>query len=225
MILNYEVTDIAATARFLDSRGVTWVSSLEYREGAGAWFGTVEDADGNYVQLIQLTHEYWTQRRARHQVAADSGPTSGSLSRSTLQDAAVGVRLPAQDLERARTFYAERLGLHPVEEREGAVRYACGGDSFATSPPVANRPERTPRWAFYVPDIDAAVRELRERGLVFDDVEMPGLAARDGIVDIPGQYPSTGAVGERAIWFHDSEGNQLGLGQLVMPGTPDAARF
>jgi hypothetical protein len=29
-------------------------------------------------------------------------------------------------------------------------------------------------------------------------------------------------VGERAVWFHDSEGNVLGLGQLVMPGTPDA---
>jgi catechol 2,3-dioxygenase-like lactoylglutathione lyase family enzyme len=225
VILNYEVIDIAATARFLDSRGVTWVSSPEYRGGAGAWFGTVEDPDGNYVQLIQLTHEYWTQRRARHQVAADRGSASGSLGRSALQDAAVGVRLPAQDLERARTFYAERLGLHPVEEREGALRYACGGDSFAIFASGGKPSGAHTQMGFYVPDIDAAVRELRERGLVFDDVEIPGLAARDGIVDIPGQYPSTGAVGERAIWFHDSEGNQLGLGQLVMPGTPDAARF
>jgi len=68
---------------------------------------------------------------------------------------------------------------------------------------------------FYVPDIEAAVGELRDRGLVFDDVELAGLPSRDGIVDIPGYYPSAGALGERAIWFHDSEGNLLGAGQLV----------
>ncbi len=225
VILNYEVTDIAATARFLDSRGVTWVSSVEYREDGGAWFGTVEDPDGNYVQLLQLTHEYWTQRRARHRHAAGSRAANGSLGRAALQDAAVGVRLPAQDLERARAFYAEQLGLHPVEAREGALRYACGGDSFAIFASGGRPSGAHTQMGFYVPDIDAAVRELRERGLVFDEVEIPGLVSRDGIVDIPGQYPSTGAVGERAIWFHDSEGNQLGLGQLVMPGTPDAERL
>ena len=225
VILNYEVTDIAATARFLDSRGVTWVSSVEYREDGGAWFGTVEDPDGNYVQLIQLTHEYWTQRRARHRHAAGNGAANGSLGRAALQDAAVGVRLPAQDLERARAFYAEQLGLHPVEAREGALRYECGGDSFAIFASGGRPSGAHTQMGFYVPDIDAAVRELRERGLVFDEVEIPGLVSRDGIVDIPGQYPSTGAVGERAIWFHDSEGNQLGLGQLVMPGTPDAERL
>ena len=225
VILNYEVTDIAATARFLDSRGVTWVSSVEYREDGGAWFGTVEDPDGNYVQLIQLTHEYWTQRRARHRDAAGSGGANGSLGRAALQDAAVGVRLPAQDLERARAFYAEQLGLHPVEAREGALRYECGGDSFAIFASGGRPSGAHTQMGFYVPDIDAAVHELRGRGLVFDEVEIPGLVSRDGIVGIPGQYPSTGAVGERAIWFHDSEGNQLGLGQLVMPGTPDAERL
>ncbi len=225
VILNYEVTDIAATARFLDSRGVTWVSNVEYREDGGAWFGTIEDPDGNYVQLIQLTHEYWTQRRVRHRHPAGSGAANGALGRAALQDAAVGVRLPAQDLERARAFYAERLGLHPVEAREGALRYECGGGSFAIFASGGRPSGAHTQMGFYVPDIDAAVRELRERGLVFDEVEIPGLVSRDGIVDIPGQYPSTGAVGERAIWFHDSEGNQLGLGQLVMPGTPDAERL
>jgi catechol 2,3-dioxygenase-like lactoylglutathione lyase family enzyme len=225
VILNYEVPDIDATARILDSRGVAWVSHVEYREDAGAWFGTVEDPDGNYVQLLQLTHECWTRRRIRHQHASVPGSAKASLGHSTLQDAAVGVRLPAQDLERARRFYAERLGLRPVEAREGALRYQCGGDSFAIFASAGKPSGAHTQMGFYVPDIDATVRELRERGLVFDEVEIPGLTSRDGIVDIPGQYPSTGAVGERAIWFHDSEGNQLGLGQLVMPGSPEAARL
>src|SRR4051794_8904501 len=67
VVLNYTVPDIAATARSLDAHGVRWVSDVEYREQGGAWFGTVEDPDGNYVQLIQLTHDYWTQRRIRHE--------------------------------------------------------------------------------------------------------------------------------------------------------------
>jgi catechol 2,3-dioxygenase-like lactoylglutathione lyase family enzyme len=37
----------------------------------------------------------------------------------------VATRLPAQDLERARAFYAEKLGLEPVEEREGGLRHVC----------------------------------------------------------------------------------------------------
>ena len=48
-----------------------------------------------------------------------------------LTDARVSTRLPAKDLERARRFYFEKLGLEPVEERPGGIRYQCGGSSFA----------------------------------------------------------------------------------------------
>lgn len=43
-----------------------------------------------------------------------------------LEDSDVATRLPAQDLDRARAFYAEKLGLHSVEERPGGLRYQCG---------------------------------------------------------------------------------------------------
>jgi predicted enzyme related to lactoylglutathione lyase len=214
VILNYNVTDMARTVRDLDRHGVTWVSPAEYREQGGAWFATLQDPDGNYVQLIQLTSDYWRQRRARH--------GTSSLHWSSLRDAAIGVRLPAGDLDRARAFYAERLGLEPTETREGALRYECGGDSFAVFQSSGAPSGQHTQMGFYVPDIEVAVAELRARGLVFDQVQIPGIGFRDGIADIPGNYPSTGAVGERAVWFHDSEGNQLGIGQLVMPGTPDA---
>ncbi|MDX6325380.1 MAG: hypothetical protein QOK15_1734, partial [Nocardioidaceae bacterium] len=217
VILNYTVPSIASTARRLDEHGVTWVSAVEYRENGGAWFATVEDPDGNYVQLIQLTPDYWAQRRVRH--------LGSPLDRAALRDAGIGVRLPAQDLGRARAFYADRLGLEPVETRPGALRYECRGDAFVLFQSTGRPSGQHTQMGFYVPDLDAAVSELRERGLVFDDVELPGGELHDGIAEIPGQYPSTGAVGERAIWFHDSEGNLLGVGQLVMPGTPDADRL
>jgi hypothetical protein len=41
------------------------VAALEYREPAGAWFGTVLDPDGNYVQIIELTDAYWAAKRER----------------------------------------------------------------------------------------------------------------------------------------------------------------
>ena len=37
----------------------------------------------------------------------------------------------------------------------------------------------------------------------------------DGIAEVDGNYPSSGASGERAAWFRDSEGNLLGIGQPV----------
>jgi hypothetical protein len=48
-----------------------------------------------------------------------------------LADAQVSTRPPAKDLERARRFYAEKLGLEPVEERPEGFRYDCGAGSFA----------------------------------------------------------------------------------------------
>ena len=38
--------------------------------------------------------------------------------------------LPVQDLERARAFYRDKLGLEPVEERTGGVRHMCGTTEF-----------------------------------------------------------------------------------------------
>jgi hypothetical protein len=58
------------------------------------------------------------------------------------------------------------------------------------------------------------VRELRSRGVVFEDYDLPGLKTVDGIAEIEGQYPSKGS-GERGAWFRDSEGNMLGIGELV----------
>jgi len=48
-----------------------------------------------------------------------------------LSNGRVATRLPAQDLERARAFYSEKLGLDPVEERPGGLLYRCGDSEFA----------------------------------------------------------------------------------------------
>lgn len=64
VIINLHVADAQAVARHLDAMNVTWVAPLEYRERPGAWFGTLTDPDGNYVQIIELTEAYHAMRAA-----------------------------------------------------------------------------------------------------------------------------------------------------------------
>jgi predicted enzyme related to lactoylglutathione lyase len=203
VILNVHVADARATARRLDTMGVTWHAELEYREGAGAWFGTVLDPDGNYLQIIELTPEYWKARRDR---ARQSG--TGPLAAG-----AVATRLPAQDLDRARRFYAEKLGLEPVETRPGGLRYQCESGSFALFESAGRPSGEHTQMAWTVADVDAAVAELKARGVEFETVDVPGLKTVDGLADVEGNYPSAGGIGERAGWFRDSEGNLIGLGE------------
>ena len=57
MLLNFHVPSIQDAAARMDQLGAPWVAAVEYRD-AGLWFGTVEDPDGNYVQLIEETPAY-----------------------------------------------------------------------------------------------------------------------------------------------------------------------
>ena len=124
-----------------------------------------------------------------------------------LENAKVATRLPAQDLERARAFYAEQLGLEAAEERPGGLLYLFESAGAPSG-------EHT-QMAFEVEDIEATVEQLRERGVIFEEYDVPGLTTVNSIAEVEGNYPSKGGKGERAAWFRDSEGNMLGAGQAV----------
>jgi catechol 2,3-dioxygenase-like lactoylglutathione lyase family enzyme len=128
--------------------------------------------------------------------------------------ARVATRLPAQDLERARAWYRDKLGLEPAEAREGGYLYRLGATVFALFGTNGKPSGDHTQMAFDVPDIEAVASELRASGVELMEVDIPGLETKDGIADIEGNYPSKGR-GERGIWFHDSEGNLIGCGQAV----------
>jgi len=132
-----------------------------------------------------------------------------------LENAKVATRLPVQDLDRARRFYTEKLGLEPVEERPGGLLYRCGGIEFALFRSAGEPSGAHTQMGWEVEDIDAVVKELRERGVVFEEYDFPGLTTVEGIAEVEGNYPSKGGKGERAAWFRDSEGNMLGMGQQI----------
>jgi catechol 2,3-dioxygenase-like lactoylglutathione lyase family enzyme len=131
-----------------------------------------------------------------------------------LDTARVAARLPAQNLERARAFYAEKLGLEPREERDGGLLYEAASGEFALFESAGGAPGTFTQMAWEVDDIKGTMAELRARGVVFEEVDLPGLRTVNGIAEIAGQYPSKGR-GELAAWFRDSEGNMLGISQLV----------
>ena len=134
--------------------------------------------------------------------------------RTALVDSDVATRLPAQDLDRARRWYSEALGLDPVEERPGGLRYRCGATYFAVFESTGKASGESTQMAWEVDDIEAVVSALMSRGVEFEEVHVAGMHTVYGIADIDGNYPSKGR-GERGAWFHDSEGNLLGIGQVI----------
>ena len=131
-----------------------------------------------------------------------------------LADSQVATRLPVKNLERARRFYLEKLGLEPAEERPGGLCYRCGPGYFALFESAGAASGTHTQMGWEVADIEATVATLRGRGVVFEEYDLPGLKTVSGIAEIEGNYPSKG-VGERGAWFRDSEGNLLGIGQAV----------
>lgn len=122
-----------------------------------------------------------------------------------LQESPMYAYIPARDMARARKFYEEKLGLKPKDENAGGVTYQFGKDTACFLYPTPHAGTSKASQAFWqVEDVEREVRELRARGVEFEEYVMPGMKIEDGI--------ATGG-GARAAWFRDSEGNILALVQ------------
>lgn len=114
--------------------------------------------------------------------------------------------LPAKDLERAKTFYADRLDLHPLSEDRAGVHFVMGGTRFRLFRSGGAASGAHTQIALMVADVEGLVAQLKARGLEFESYDYPNLKTLDGVADLG--YA-------RAAWFKDSEGNLLGIAQLV----------
>jgi predicted enzyme related to lactoylglutathione lyase len=126
-----------------------------------------------------------------------------------VKQARAAAMLPAQDLERAKAFYRDKLGLTPTQERDpmgGLLYELSGGTGFAVFLSSGKSSGTHTQMALEVQDIDAAVKDLRTRGLKFEEYDSPGLKTKDGIAEI---------AGTKVAWFKDSEGNLFALGLPV----------
>jgi predicted enzyme related to lactoylglutathione lyase len=124
-----------------------------------------------------------------------------------LKNAPIVPYIPVSNLVRARTFYEEKVGLKPAEEYAGGVIYECGKGSrvfMYPSPGAGTSRASTAFWA--VDDVAAEVAELKAKGLVFEEYDMPGIRTVNSI--------ATGG-GAKTAWFKDSEGNILAISQRM----------
>jgi pimeloyl-ACP methyl ester carboxylesterase/catechol 2,3-dioxygenase-like lactoylglutathione lyase family enzyme len=126
-------------------------------------------------------------------------------------------KLPAQDLERARAFYRDKLGLEPVEERTGGLRYVCGPTEFHLFSSAGAPSGKSTQMAFEVENLEATLADLRARGVSFERFEMSGFDVRGDAIVAPDNYPSKG-TGEIGTFFYDSEGNLIGIAQPLHEG-------
>jgi predicted enzyme related to lactoylglutathione lyase len=104
--------------------------------------------------------------------------------------------LPAQDLSRAKAFYAEKVGLQALESdflkaRDGQVGLTVGegvSQLFVFPARVRSSGEFT-QAVIHVADVRAAVEEMRGRGVEFEEYDTPETRTENGIARVPGGPP------------------------------------
>ena len=124
-----------------------------------------------------------------------------------LSDAKVTANIPAADLDRARRFYADMLGLMPADENPGGLIYHAGGTTFFLyQTEYAGQAGHTIA-QFHVNDIATEVKELQSKGVTFEHYDLPGMTW-------DGDIAAMGDMGH-AAWFKDSEDNILCLDDIM----------
>jgi catechol 2,3-dioxygenase-like lactoylglutathione lyase family enzyme len=112
--------------------------------------------------------------------------------------------LATTDYDKAREFYEGKLGFKFISLDQYALVMQVGGHSIR----ISKAPNFTPRQGtvlgWEVPDIEVAVRWLRERGVATE--KYPFVQDQElGIWTAPG--------GTKVAWFKDSDGNILSVSQ------------
>jgi catechol 2,3-dioxygenase-like lactoylglutathione lyase family enzyme len=122
-----------------------------------------------------------------------------------LSDKRTYTTIPVTDLERAKTFYGETLGMHADMVTEGGVMYSSGGTKFFVYPSRYRAAGHT-QMSWHVTDIKAGVAALKANGIKLEHFDIPGVETADGI--------SQSGPNALTAWFRDPDGNLLGLTQI-----------
>ncbi|WP_394551303.1 VOC family protein [Agromyces sp. MMS24-JH15] len=115
--------------------------------------------------------------------------------------------LPASDFQRAVRWWKDVFGLEPEADGapdDGAVMFRIGDTALLVYESQFAGTAQNTALGLDTDDLDRDMAALRERGVVFNDYDMPGLQTVDGVADEGGM---------RTAWFDDSEGNIIAIGQ------------
>ena len=122
-----------------------------------------------------------------------------------LKDRNSSAIVAVSDLERARAFYEDTLGLTrvPGEEEKGVLGFRTGDTGLIVyrSEYAGTNKANAVTWKMSG-DLDETVRDLRAKGVTFERYDFPGMEWRDGVHE-------AGPV--KLAWFKDPDGNILHL--------------
>ena len=122
-----------------------------------------------------------------------------------MKDLPVHATIPASDLDRARRFYSEKLGLEPASEVPRGLFYECGeGTRFLLYPTKFAGTARHTLLGIGTKDIKETVSALQDKDVVFEEYDFPGLKTVDGVGTVEGW---------KGAWFKDSEGNLIAIAE------------
>lgn len=122
-----------------------------------------------------------------------------------LTDALIVTTIAVAELDDAKRFYGEQLGLPLLDETPFALRFGAGQGSQISvrrGPPNAGNTVAH----FEVSDLDKEMADLRSRGVAFEEYESPKTV--NGVAQIG---PARGA------WMTDPSGNVIGLREGPVP--------
>lgn len=125
---------------------------------------------------------------------------------SVLRDVPAIAMLAEDDVEQARMFWRDTVGLEEVyhDAQYGEAAFRCGGTVFAIYQHKGGSGADHTQIAFQVEDVREAVSDLKARGIRFEEYDVPGIKTQDGIAEM-GEGQGLGA------WFLDPGGNIVGV--------------
>ncbi len=114
--------------------------------------------------------------------------------------------LPAADLDRARNFYHDKLGLDPGDSRDGALVYHLldGGVFEIYETENAGTAKHT-QMGWVTEDLNAEMESMRSNGIEFEEYDLPDMKTENGVLE---------GKDSRSAWFRDSEGNFICVSEL-----------
>ena len=142
--------------------------------------------------------------RTTHRAPLGAQKEGAQMAMPTLADWSLGTTIPAKDLEGTRRFYEDVLGAQAIMEDPGGIIYQSGDSFFSLYPTEFAGTAQHTVGAFMVRDVEAAVADLRGKGVTFEEYDLPGLKTVNGIAELGGT---------KGAWFKDPEGNILSVVQ------------
>jgi catechol 2,3-dioxygenase-like lactoylglutathione lyase family enzyme len=115
--------------------------------------------------------------------------------------------LVSTDLEKSQDFYQNKVGLKLSKETiKNHLLFECGDSTtlLIYGRPSGNKADHT-QVRFWSKDVATDVKELADKGVVFDELDMGAIKTIDHVATVPG-------IG-RSAWFKDPDGNTIALFQ------------